>query len=251
MTRLTGCILVLVTCIGCQKTPAVVGVSEVDATSADTSPLSTSSGTLGSTAAGSTAAEKTAAHDGKDLVFREPVSGEQLTELCRGANLVALEIYQAQFAPRRLAAISQLPRLQRLRLEDLPIDDAAWRDCRVMPAMRILNVPSMEISDIGIRRLVHCMPNLELLRFGSGSVSDEGIAELRNLKSLRFLHLLNVPITDVGLMNFHDMYDLESLYIDGGQETESGIRTLLDKNPKLHFHRNQMHIASDPNDDGH
>ena len=77
------------------------------------------------------------------------------------------------------------------------------------------------------------------------------MSEIAAARSIRFVHLLGVPVTDAGIVALYDMHWLESLYIDGGQITDDGIRSLLRANPELHFHRNQLHVAGDPNSDGH
>jgi hypothetical protein len=78
-----------------------------------------------------------------------------------------------------------------------------------------------------------------------------GLSLLVDAPALRFLHFRNVPISDVGLGAFRGMSQLESFYIDGGVETEDGIRKLLHSNPGLHFHRNQLHLPDDQNADAH
>jgi hypothetical protein len=66
------------------------------------------------------------------------------------------------------------------------------------------------------------------------------------MNSLRFLHLIDVPITDAGLAHVSGMTWLESFYLDGGDCTDAGLRGLLQALPELHFHRDQLHLPDDP-----
>ena len=185
------------------------------------------------------------------IVFREPIDVQGLDMLTELAQLQCLELYRCQFAPSEFVLrVSSWPNLKRLRLEGCPMDDqTVGQICRAKE-LEILNLPSANISDDGLNRIAR-LPRLELLRIGGPNITDEGISSLSQATRLRFLHLMRVPITDAGLKTFYGMTWLESLYIDGGNETEDGIRKLLKRNPGIHFHRNQLHIADDPNADGH
>jgi hypothetical protein len=90
------------------------------------------------------------------------------------------------------------------------------------------------------------LKELELLRFGSPHISDDGLAVVSTLPSLRFLPLIDVPITDAGLQHLHSMSGLESFYLDGGRCTDEGLYALLRALPGLHFHRDQLHLPDDP-----
>lgn len=130
------------------------------------------------------------------------------------------------------------------------VTDADLATLSEMSMLRILNLPHSEISNAGIRHLVN-LPNLELLRFGSPQVNDEGMAVIAKLPALRWLHLINVPITDAGLEHLAGAKRLESLYIDGSQVTDDGISRLIERRPEIHFHKDQRHHDSDPQQDDH
>jgi len=92
---------------------------------------------------------------------------------------------------------------------------------------------------------------LVLLRIGSPNLSDFSIETVAKMTSLKFLHLIDVPITDAGLKHLYGMEHLESFYLDGGRVTEDGLTALLEAMPKLHFHRDQQHLPNDPRANGH
>lgn len=162
-----------------------------------------------------------------------------------------LQLYRTQFRSLDLAWLKKLTALESLRLEDLRLVDEQVPALLHLSKLRVLNLPKAALTDQGLKQLASGLPKLELLRVGSPNITDNGLIEVAALKSLRFLHLVNVPVTDLGLEAFREMHQLESLYIDGGKETEAGIRALLKSNPNLHFHRNQTHVANDPRADGH
>jgi hypothetical protein len=86
-----------------------------------------------------------------------------------------------------------------------------------------------------------------LLRFGSPHVTDEGIRSVARLPRLRFLHLLDVPITDAALDHIATIKTLESFYLDGGHASDDGLRRLIAQRPALHVHLDQTHMPGDPN----
>jgi hypothetical protein len=71
------------------------------------------------------------------------------------------------------------------------------------------------------------------------------------MPALRFLHLIDVPVTDAGIAHLQSMSRLESFYLDGGRCTDDGLRALLRALPDLHFHLDQLHLPGDPKADDH
>lgn len=189
--------------------------------------------------------------DRKKQLSLATVTAHDLQLIGELTELEVLEINKPDFECSELIAIKHLAGLKRLKLEKLAVDDAGADVIAGFSRLEVLNLPAARISDQGLHELTYKLKELLLLRIGSPQITDAGIEAIRSLPLLRFLHLINVPITDAGLKTFHDMHDLESLYIDGDSATDEGIRDLLKANPKLHFHRNQTHVADDPNTDGH
>jgi hypothetical protein len=65
------------------------------------------------------------------------------------------------------------------------------------------------------------------------------------------LHLIQVPITDRGLLPLERMAQLLSLYMDGMQVSDDGLRRLIDQRQRLaltplHLHIDQHHRDFDP-----
>ena len=69
---------------------------------------------------------------------------------------------------------------------------------------------------------------------------------LTQIRSLRGIHLIGVPITDEGLKKIAAMPYLESLYLDDSAVTEAGWAWLFREHPHLHVHIDQYHHDRDP-----
>jgi hypothetical protein len=67
------------------------------------------------------------------------------------------------------------------------------------------------------------------------------------MPSLKFLHLIDIPITDAGLAHLKAATKLTSFYVDGARVTDDGIERLLAARPQLHVHIDQRHSDRDPN----
>ncbi len=238
--------------LGCSQNESRIADAKTNATSAQDSAATTSSpnNSIGNHPTTNGLIEECKQAGDSKLILPK-ASSRDLLRIASLDGLEVLEISQADFESEDLETLSNLTRLKRLRLEDLAATDETVEVLSEFVELEILNLPASRIGDAGFQSLISKLPQLTLLRIGGTQLSDRGISSIRSLPNLRFLHLVHVPITDAGLQTFHQMHDLESLYIDGDHATDDGIQQLLKANPGLHFHRNQTHVADDPNADGH
>lgn len=166
-----------------------------------------------------------------DKVTELNLSGDQLaTKLEQITRCNALKVLhlRTELGDRELQAIAQMPNLEVL---DLPL--------------------ALSITDAGLEAIAE-HPKLLLVRLRAPQVTDSGLKAFARMPKLRWLHLMEVPLTDAGLLVFQEMPRLESLYLDGDRATDEGLSSLVLARPDLHFHRDQVHIPSDPrNKDGH
>ena len=118
--------------------------------------------------------------------------------------------------------------------------------------LEVLDLPlATGVTDAGLKAL-EGHPQLRLVRLRAPRVTDAGLASWPRLPELRWLHLMEVPLTDAGLETFRSMPKLESLYLDGDGATDDGLSALIIARPDLHFHRDQVHLPTDPRQqDGH
>ncbi len=166
---------------------------------------------------------------------------EQVTEL----NLSGDE-----FGPQ-IAAIAACSHLRILHLRT-EIGDAELAALAQLRELEVLDLPlGTGVTDAGLKAL-EGHPTLKLVRLRAAQVTDAGLASLTRMPALRWLHLMEVPVTDAGLEVFLSMPKLESLYLDGDRATDDGLSALVIARPDLHFHRDQVHLSSDPRgQDGH
>ncbi len=166
-----------------------------------------------------------------DKVTELNLTGDQLgPEIATIAACMHLRILhlRTEIGDKEIAALAQLRELEVL---DLPL--------------------ATGVTDAGLKAL-EGHPKLRLVRLRAPRVTDAGLASWPRLPELRWLHLMEVPLTDAGLETFRLMPKLESLYLDGDRATDDGLSALITARPDLHFHRDQVHLPTDPRQrDGH
>ena len=174
-----------------------------------------------------------------------------LPDLATVADKVTeLNLSGDEFGPQIavIAACSHL-RILHLRTETGDAEIAALAQLR---ELEVLDLPlATGVTDVGLQSL-EGHPTLKLVRLRSPQVTDAGLASFARMPALKWLHLMEVPLTDAGLAVFRSMPKLESLYLDGDRATDDGLSALVLARPDLHFHRDQVHLSTDPRgQDGH
>lgn len=186
----------------------------------------------------------------REIRSSEPVDDEAFRSLAGLDKLEVLSLENAVLTDVVADTLGELSELRQLRLERAALGDRSAEALRGLAKLTTINLPDSKISPNGIKNWSD-LKELIQIRIGSPNLTDEAFETIAKIKSLRFLHLINVPITDAGLPSLHEMKQLESFYIDGGQATDEGLAKLLKNLPGLHFHRDQQHLADDPNADEH
>lgn len=170
----------------------------------------------------------------------KPVA-ERITEL----NLSGEDLASA------INEIAECPHLKILHLRT-ELGDGEIERLAQLRELEVLDLPlALHATDAGLKNLEQ-HPRLKLIRLRSPQLTNEGLKSFALLPELRWLHLMEVPLTDIGLEAFRSMGKLESLYLDGDRATDEGLSNLVLARPDLHFHRDQLHLPSDPRQrDGH
>lgn len=183
------------------------------------------------------------------VVASEPVTVSDWKLLDSGcAALTALEIESGEIVDSDLAVLSTLPHLKRLKL-GIGVTDEGARRIAGQPAISELILPAAAITDQGVAAI--CRLPLVQLRLRTPNATDAAMTEIGKLTQLRFLHLIEVPISDAGLEPLVGLKTLESLYLDGAKCTDEGLSAFLKRRPDIHFHRDQMHLKDDANRHAH
>lgn len=188
--------------------------------------------------------------DSREIRSNLAMDDAGLGQLAGLTELEVLSLTRAEVSDEFAGTLSSLVGLRQIRLENAAIGDRSAKAISKLRNLSSINLPNCNISDDGLEDWPS-LHELVLLRIGSPNLSDAALATVAKMKSLRFLHLVNVAMTDAGLKHLYSMEQLESLYIDGGGVTEDGLSALLQAMPKLHFHRDQQHLPTDPQADNH
>lgn len=152
---------------------------------------------------------------------------------------------------QQIATVTACTHLRILHLRT-EIGDAEIAALAQLRELEVLDLPlATGVTDAGLKAL-EGHPTLKLVRLRAAQVTDAGLASFTQMPALRWLHLIEVPVTDAGLEAFRSMPKLESLYLDGDRATDDGLSALVLARPDLHFHRDQVHLSTDPRrNDGH
>jgi hypothetical protein len=121
-------------------------------------------------------------------------------------------------------------------------------------SLAYLNLPQAEFGDRGLE-LLTTLPRLQQLRFSSPHVTQRGLTKLGQAKSLRLLHLFDMPVTADVLEEIARLDKLESLYIDHPHvdraEFDAALERFFQARPDVHVHIGQQHHDLDPHQHGH
>ncbi len=119
-------------------------------------------------------------------------------------------------------------------------------------------MPNLEVLDLPLpcrsrmRGIEAIAEHPKLLPSAAGSAGHgRGLNAFARMPKLRWLHLMEVPLTDAGLLVFQEMPRLESP-IWMRPERPMKVSRISCWPPGLHFSSDQVHIPSDPRkQDGH
>lgn len=119
-----------------------------------------------------------------------------LTELKKLKELTQLHLAFTEVSDSGLVTVGQLPCVGVLDLTDTKITDAGLGHLHRMKSLRVLLLDYCQVTADGMAQL----RSLNLVRLGLNGVSlnDEGVERLGELKSLRFLSVLQTDIANQG-----------------------------------------------------
>ncbi|NNJ25557.1 hypothetical protein [Alienimonas chondri] len=132
-----------------------------------------------------------------------------------------------------------LPNLRRVTFEG-PVSAAGF-GAPGGPPLTHLNLPAAAADGADLRALAEGVPSLVLLRLQAPGATDDDLAALRKLPALRFLHLIDAPLTDAAVPHLAACAALESCYLDRSQLTADGWEELHRLRPDLHLHADLTH----------
>lgn len=184
-------------------------------------------------------------------VTEQSVGDEQLQELHGAQGLRELLIDKGTMSSAALTSLAKLPKLEHVRIRGARIDDEGFRAICAIPSLKRINLPQADLTDEGLQAIT-AAKQLESLRFGSPRVTDEGVKHIAQLETIRWLHFIDLPLGDGSLKTIAAHFpQLESLYIDGGNFSDSAWDEFFQKRPGLHVHIDQKHHDRDPHSHSH
>jgi hypothetical protein len=183
--------------------------------------------------------------DSKLHVEGFPVDDSMISRIGELKSLETLIIDEGMVTDDTVDLIAQLPKLRQLRLRLSPIGDVGMQQLSNCGELWFLNLPHAECTAEGVASL-KSLKKLRQIRLGSENLDNQVTNALTQIRSLRGIHLIGVPITDEGLKKIAAMPYLESLYLDDSAVTEAGWAWLFREHPHLHVHIDQYHHDRDP-----
>lgn len=136
--------------------------------------------------------------------------------------------------------LAPLKELRAVRVEGLPVSDAAFAFARTTPALDSLSVIGAEkitgalfdhmasIESLRVLQLLHCasltgagleklasLPRLEEITLSYSGLNDAGMTSLAGAASVKSLNIGGTPVTDAGLAPLAALGKLETLALDG------------------------------------
>ena len=136
------------------------------------------------------------------------------------------------------AVLPHLPNLRRATF-DGSVSAAVFAGAG--PALTHLNLPAAAANGADLRALAAGQPGLVLLRLHAPELTDDDAAAFAWFPDLRFLHLLDAPLTDTAVPRLAACETLESLYLDRARLTGEGWGDLHARRPDLHLHADLTH----------
>lgn len=186
------------------------------------------------------------AGDAARIVAASPLADAEWESLRGLGGLRELVLEQGVADDGRAEVFATLPDLERLVLRESPLTDAGFERLAACEKLRDLNVPQAACTPAGIRRLAR-LEHLRSLRLGGTALAGPDVcAAIAELRQLRTLHLIDVPIGDEGLRILSRVDGLRTLYLDGAGVSDDAWTEYFNARPNVHVHVDQAHHDRDP-----
>jgi hypothetical protein len=133
------------------------------------------------------------------------VTDEGARHLAHLENVENVHISGSRMGDAALEALSKLPKLTRMSLQQNAFTDSGLAHLADMQQLRSLwiGMSKGKITDAGLAHLAG-LEALEQLDLQQSQITDAGLEHLKGLKNLRSLYLSNARVTEVGLADLHE-----------------------------------------------
>jgi WD40 repeat protein/Leucine-rich repeat (LRR) protein len=159
--------------------------------------------------------------------LQNEATDETIAAVTRLPGLAELSLDNRALTDNALAHLKNAPDLRELDLSsNEKYTDAGLAHLKGLKRLRRLNLNGVRnVSDAGLAHLAG-LTELTELRLYDTKVTAAGLAHLRRLTKLRALNLNGVRVTDESLAHLAGMKDLEDLDLSSGELTDAGLATL-------------------------
>lgn len=131
-----------------------------------------------------------------------------------------------------LAALKELPDLQRLQLGKCPLTDAKAAALGTLRTLDTLHVGSSGLTDLGLAGMKKLV-NLKSLDLLDAAITDKAVPTLLLFKKLEELSLAGTKFTDKGVPELAPLEKLKTLKLQNTAVTRKGIDAIEKALPKL------------------
>ncbi|GAB4147501.1 MAG: hypothetical protein Tsb009_20730 [Planctomycetaceae bacterium] len=143
-----------------------------------------------------------------------------------------------RMTPRGLAALATLQNLTELYIGSTPVTDAGiaqLKGLKGVTSLSLMNNPQPKKITNKTLNVIVQWPRLEKLQIKGAAIDDGGLKILQNARRLSWLQLMDLHITDTGVLHLKNVPALKSLFITGVILREETRKALRHSRPKLKF----------------
>ncbi len=151
-------------------------------------------------------------------------------------DVVMVRLEGKEFADRDLAPLADLPQLQRLFLDYVPITDEGLKQIEHLTNLREISLGKTRVGDAGLAHLAK-LRNLQSLDLSGNAITDRGVAHLRGLDKLVTLELSKNRITGVGLAHLLKLKAIEKLWLNNNRISDAAFENL-----DIETHCQEVHL---------
>lgn len=152
-----------------------------------------------------------------------PTGIEQIAEM---TWLKTLSIHSAVVSLDAMAAVSRMPSLWRLELQDSPLDERLLQPLRASKSLTAVWLPRTGLNDEAISVLAG-IPHLDWLILDGNEITDHGIQFLSAATQLKTLWIRETRVTDQGLLALASLEKLTTIAAQKSPVTEAGRDALF------------------------
>lgn len=162
------------------------------------------------------------------------ITDEAISYIRAADTIEKLGLVQTSVTAQGVQTLAALPRLRRLWLNHLPVDDrtlAAFAAAETPPArLEWLLLENTSVTDAGMESVAN-LRALKLLVLKDTTITNTGVARLAGLRSLEILSLEGTRVTGPGLLPLSGVTGLRELWLSGTGLSSADARPLAEALP--------------------